>query len=146
MQRTSNTETGAVDDRTGTATHTQLRETCIVPDAAAHVHPSFTDASIRGTPGPVLITQRVCSNLLVSIQYHLCSCHCSKSALRGASRGTTDKNLSVGILTLTTRTNLENDITIFLQYRRRGLITLCTFLRKRNMAAIGDFKFFSKKT
>lgn len=54
MQRTSNTETGAVDNRTGTATHRQ--EKCIAPDEVVRVCPLFMDAGVKGNPGPVLIT------------------------------------------------------------------------------------------
>lgn len=59
MQRTSNTETGAVDSRTGTVACRQLYEKCIVPDEGVDMCPLFMDAGFKGNPGPVLTTQNL---------------------------------------------------------------------------------------
>lgn len=61
MQRTSNTDTVAVESRTGTAMYMKRHEKWIAPDEVAHMHPSFLDAGIKGSSGSVLITQTVCS-------------------------------------------------------------------------------------
>lgn len=56
MQRTSNTETGAVDNRRGTAACRQLSEQCIVPGEVVCMCPLFVGAGVKGNPGPVLIS------------------------------------------------------------------------------------------
>lgn len=56
MQRTSNIERGAVDNRMGTVACRKLYEKCIVPDEGVHMCPLLVDVGVKGNPGPVLIT------------------------------------------------------------------------------------------